>query len=229
MRFDILTLFPAFFDSPLRQSIMARAALKGLIDVECHNIRDFALDKHKTTDDAPYGGGAGMLMKAPPVVDAIEAVKEKGRAGSKVVLLTPQGRPFDQAFAGELSALSGLILVCGRYEGFDERIREFVDIELSVGDYILCGGEAAALTVIEAVGRLLPGVIEDESTLVESFSESGLLEYPQYTRPEEFRGASVPKVLLSGNHEEIRKWRENKVLERTLKRRPELVKGRERE
>ncbi len=229
MRFTVLTLFPDFFDSPLKQSIIGRAASEGLIEIETLNIRDFTTDKHNTVDNSPYGGGPGMVMKPEPVVAAIEAVEDKAAredGREKVILLTPQGAPFDQKTARSFSTeLESVILVCGRYEGFDERIRDYVDIELSIGDYVLTGGEYAALIIIDAVGRLVTGVIKEESTEEESFSQGdGLLEYPQYTRPELFRGEKVPDVLLSGHHKEIEKWRAGQRLKRTTARRPELLK-----
>ncbi len=222
MKFDILTLIPDFFSSPLKQSIMGRAIKDGTLEVECHNIRDFTTDKHNTADDTPYGGGPGMVMKAEPIVKGIEALRAAREDGAKAVLLTPQGVPLTQAIAKELSAHDRLILVCGRYEGVDERVRSFVDLELSIGDYVLAGGESAALVLIEAASRLVPGVIEADSVELDSFSDS-LLEYPQYTKPREFRGMEVPEVLISGDHEKIKKWRKDKRLERTLKRRPDLV------
>jgi tRNA (guanine37-N1)-methyltransferase len=226
MRFDILSLFPGFFEAPLDESIIGKAVKKGLIEVQLHNIRDFAADKHRTTDDSPYGGGAGMVMKVEPVVSALEAIKGP-RARQKVILTTPQGIPFTQKTAKELSELEGIIIICGRYEGFDERIRAFVDIEVSIGDYILTGGEIPALVVIDSVARFIPGVLGDEDSLrTDSFSR-GLLEYPQYTRPEEFRGMRVPGELLSGNHGLIERWRRKKSLKRTLQRRPDLIDGAE--
>lgn len=231
MRFDILTLFPGFFASPLDESIMGRAVKKGIFEVRTHNIRDFATDKHRTTDDTPYGGGAGMVMKVEPVVRALESIKaEEGAEGgeggggrTRVILTTPQGTPFTQSAAKELSGLERVIIICGRYEGFDERIRAFVDMEVSIGDYILTGGEIPALAIIDSVARHLPGVLGDEASVrTDSFS-SGLLEYPQYTRPEEFRGMKVPDVLLSGNHAVIESWRRGQSLKRTLERRPELI------
>ncbi|HHL39872.1 MAG TPA: tRNA (guanosine(37)-N1)-methyltransferase TrmD [Deltaproteobacteria bacterium] len=230
MRFDILTLFPAYFDSPLKQSVLGRAAQRGLIEVRTHDIRDFARDRHRTTDDSPYGGGAGMVMKVEPVVAAIESLvgpREPGvrgaSAGERVVMLTPQGEPFDQAMASRLAALERVVLLCGRYEGFDERIRAFVDMELSVGDYVLSGGEPAALVVVDAVARLVEGVLGNSaSALTDSFS-SGLLEHPHYTRPDEFRGLTVPAVLLSGDHGAIERWRRAESRRRTLQRRPDLA------
>ncbi len=224
MRFDILTLFPDFFISPLEQSIIGKAIAKGLIEVHAHNIRDYARDKHRTTDDYPYGGGHGMVMKVEPVTLALEAVKG---GGGKVILTTPQGVPFNHALAERLSKEDRLIIICGRYEGFDERIRELADLEVSIGDYVLTGGEIPALVIMDAVGRLIPGVLgEPESAWSESFA-GGLLEYPQYTRPEEFRGKKVPEVLLSGNHAEIEKWRRAESLKRTYLKRPDLISGEE--
>lgn len=226
MKFDILTLIPDFFTSPLKQSIMGRAIKEGKFEVETHNIRDFTSDKHSTTDDTPYGGGPGMVMMAEPIVKGIEALRggeqEAGAGKTKVILLTPQGTPLTQGVAKELTALDRIIVVCGRYEGVDERVRSFVDMELSIGDYVLSGGESAALVLIEAVTRLVPGVIEAESVELDSFSDS-LLEYPQYTKPRVFRDLEVPEVLLSGDHEKIEKWRKDKRLERTLKKRPDLL------
>lgn len=225
MRFDILTLFPDFFRTPLSTSIIGRAIASGVITVNTHNIRDYAEDKHHTTDDSPYGGGHGMVMKPGPVVSAIEAVSAVS-GGPKVILVTPQGAPLTQALAKALSIEaeeSGLMIVCGRYEGIDERIRGYVDMEISIGDYVLTGGEIAALAIIDSVARLIPGVLgEPESADSESFSD-GLLEYPHYTRPELFRGTRVPDVLLSGNHAEIARWRRAEALRRTYLRRPDLL------
>lgn len=222
MRFDILTLFPEFFISPLNASIIGKAISAGVISVHTHNIRDYAADKHHTTDDSPYGGGHGMVLKPEPVVSAIEDVS--ARAGRpKVILVTPQGMPLTQSVARAFSKDAGLMIVCGRYEGVDERIREFVDMEISVGDYVLTGGEIAALAIIDSVARFVPGVLgEPESADSESFSD-GLLEYPQYTRPEQFRGLNVPEVLLSGNHAVIARWRRAEALRRTYLRRPDLL------
>ncbi|MFQ5465104.1 MAG: tRNA (guanosine(37)-N1)-methyltransferase TrmD [Thermodesulfobacteriota bacterium] len=237
MRFDVLTLFPGFFTLPLRQSIIGKALDSGLIEIHVHNIRDWARDKHRTTDDSPYGGGAGMVMKPEPVASALEAIGARGpekRPGTVVVLATPQGRPFDQAAALGLARSDRIVVICGRYEGVDERIRSFVDMELSIGDYILTGGEIPALAVIDAVGRLVPGVLGGKtSTEEESFAGGGsgagggggLLEYPQYTRPEEFRSMRVPAVLLSGDHGEIARWRRREAIRRTFQRRPDLLEG----
>lgn len=223
--FDILTLLPEFFDSPLKQSVIGRSIEAGILCATLRNIRDYSTDKHRSVDSAPYGGGAGMVMRVEPVVAAIEAARAAAEVLGKratVILLTPQGEQFSHKKAVELSGLEYLILVCGRYEGFDERIRGYVDMELSIGDYVLAGGEVAALAVIDAVGRLVPGVLGDiESVKHESFSDGGL-EYPQYTRPEQYKGARVPEVLLSGNHALIDRWRSEQSRKRTLERRPEL-------
>jgi tRNA (guanine37-N1)-methyltransferase len=225
MKFDILTLFPAMFEGPLTESILKRASEKGLIEVALHNIRDWAFDKHATADDSPYGGGAGMVMKVEPIAGAIEAVKAK-HPNSKVILTTPCGRPFNHQVAEELSREEGVIIICGRYEGVDERVRTlFVDDEISLGDFVLTGGEIAAMVIVDAVSRLVPGVLgSEESAQYDSFAD-GLLEYPQYTRPPEFRGEKVPDILLSGNHAEIAKWRRKEQMKRTLSSRPELLDG----
>ncbi len=223
MVIEILTLFPEMFSSPLEHSILGKALQKGLLNIKVRNIRDYAFDKHRQVDDRPFGGGSGMLMKPEPLAAAIEAVR-KERPGIKVYLLTPQGKLFNQSMARQMASLDSIALVCGRYEGVDDRIRaHWVDGEISIGDYVLSGGEFAALVVIDVIARLIPGVLGDEDSCVEeSFSDS-LLEYPQYTRPRNFRGFKVPDVLLSGNHEEIRKWRRRESLRRTLERRPDLL------
>lgn len=229
MRFDILTIFPDFFDSPLRQSILGKAIENGIIEIGIHNIRDFAFDKHKTTDDSPYGGGGGMVMKAEPIVAAVESVKAGLKKNCKVILTSPQGRQFNQQIAAEFATLDGLVIICGRYEGVDERVKELVvDIEVSAGDYVLSGGETSAMVIIDAVSRLVPGVLgSDESAKDDSFSPfgiaGGLLEYPQYTRPESFGGLTVPEILLSGNHQEIKKWRRLESIKRTFYKRPDLL------
>ena len=225
MIFEILTLFPEMFDSYLEASILGRAITLGRIRVRRHNIRDYAAGRHRVTDDTPYGGGSGMVMKPEPLVRCLEAVQGQDEPRARVVLLSPQGRLFDQRTAGELSRLPRLILVCGKYEGIDDRVRSLaVDEEISIGDYILTGGELAAMIVLEATARLLPGVLgSEESAKEESFSR-GLLEYPHYTRPREFMGCEVPEVLLSGNHSEIAAWRRKKAIERTWERRPDLLK-----
>jgi len=221
MRFHLVTLFPELFDSVLAATMLHKGQERGALEFRRYNIRDYAIDKHRVTDDTPYGGGPGMVMKAEPLVAAIEATGD-GPGHPRRVLLSPQGRLLTQAVAAELALLPEITLICGRYEGFDDRIRDFVDDELSVGDYILSGGEIAALVVIDAVSRLVPGVLgAAESVLEESFHD-GLLEYPQYTRPPDFRGRPVPPVLLSGDHEAIRRWRRLQVLQRTAARRPDL-------
>ena len=226
MIFEILTLFPEMFDSYLATSILGRAIAQGHIQVRRHNIRDFATDKHRMTDDAPYGGGSGMVMKPEPLVRGLEAVQEREEPRARAILLSPRGRLFDQKVARELSQLPRLIMVCGKYEGVDERVRVLaVDEEISIGDYILTGGELAAMVILEATARLLPGVLGDEaSTQEESFTE-GLLEYPHYTRPREFMGCQVPDVLLSGNHHEIAAWRRRKAIGGTFEKRPGLLES----
>jgi tRNA (guanine37-N1)-methyltransferase len=226
MRFDILTLFPEFFASPLEQSIMGKAISRGLLKVHTHNIRDFATDKHRTTDDSPYGGGAGMVMKVEPVVRALESIKAPSEM-RRVILTTPQGEPFVQKTASELSGLENIIIICGRYEGVDERIRAFVDMEVSVGDYVLTGGEIPALVIIDSVSRFVPGVLGDKASYMSDSFSLGLLEYPQYTRPEELRGMKVPEVLLGGDHGLIERWRRKESIKRTLVRRPDLLERKE--
>lgn len=223
MTFDILTLFPGMFDGPLTESILKRAAESGLITVRCHNIRDYAVDKHRTADDAPYGGGTGMVMKVEPLAGCIEAVKAE-RPRAKVILTSPRGRTFTQQLARDLAREPGLIIICGRYEGVDERVSDlYVDDEVSLGDFVLTGGELAAMVIVDAVSRFLPGVLGGAGAAqTDSFSD-GLLEYPQYTRPPEFRGETVPKMLLSGDHAEIARWRRRQSLLKTRKMRPELL------
>jgi tRNA (guanine37-N1)-methyltransferase len=222
MKIDVLTLFPAMFAGPLDESIVKRAREAGLLDLKIHNLRDWAHDRHRTVDDKPFGGGPGMLLKVEPLFEAIESLQ---REKTRVILLSPSGRKFDQSIARELAQQEDLLLVCGSYEGFDERVREaLADDELSIGDYVLTNGALPAMVVIDAVTRLLPGVLgDDESSHDESFSQ-GLLEYPHYTRPAEFRGMKVPDVLLSGNHAEIEKWRREQAKLRTEKQRPDLLK-----
>jgi tRNA (guanine37-N1)-methyltransferase len=223
MRYDILTLFPELFHPFLKTGVLGRGVEKGLVDVRLINIRDYARGVHKVTDDRPYGGGNGMVMKPGPITRALESVDRiEGR--SMVILLTPQGRSFDHSMAWELSEADQLILVCGRYEGVDERVRfDGINLEVSIGDYILSGGELGGLVVLDAVSRLIPGVLGGEGSNKEDSFEDGLLEYPHYTRPRVFQGRSVPPVLLSGDHEEIRLWRRKESLKRTLERRPELL------
>jgi tRNA (guanine37-N1)-methyltransferase len=221
MKIDVLTLFPAMFAGPLDESIIKRAREAGLLDLKIHQLRDYTHDKHKTVDDRPFGGGPGMLLKPEPIFEAVEKI---AREKTRVILMSPSGRPFSQAIARELAQEKDLLLVTGHYEGFDERIREqLADDELSIGDYVLTNGALPAMVVVDAVTRLLPGVLgDDESSSEESFS-GGLLEYPQYTRPAEFRGMKVPEVLLSGNHAEIAKWRAGQAKLRTKERRPDLL------
>ncbi|HHY59192.1 MAG TPA: tRNA (guanosine(37)-N1)-methyltransferase TrmD [Clostridia bacterium] len=226
MRIDVLTIFPEMFHSPLNTSILKRAIEKGILEVGLTNFRDYATDKHRRVDDYPYGGGSGMVMKPEPIFRAWSAVKEKVKAGvhPRTILLSPQGKLFNQQLAWELSKEEHLILVCGHYEGIDERVRLLLQPEeISIGDYILTGGELGALVIIDAVCRLLPGVLGDEQSAREETFSGGLLEYPQYTRPREFMGLSVPEVLLSGHHAKISQWRRQQSLLRTKKRRPDLL------
>jgi tRNA (guanine37-N1)-methyltransferase len=224
MRFQILTLFPDFFPSPLSASLIGKAIARGRIAVDVINIRDFAPGVHRVADDAPYGGGQGMVMKVEPAVGAIEAAA-RAAPGATRVLLSPRGRRFSQELAAELAQRPGLLLVCGHYEGIDERVRQFVDAEVSIGDYVLAGGEVAALVVIDAVGRLVPGFVGNAGSLQEESFEDGLLEYPQYTRPEVFRDLHVPAVLLSGDHVAIARWRRKERLRLTRARRPDLLRA----
>jgi len=223
IRFDVLSIFPEMFHSPLNFSLLKKAQEKELIEIDLHDIRDWAEDKHNMTDDAPYGGGCGMVMKVEPVERALAAVK-RAEVQSLVLLMTPQGETFNQKIATRLAEEKHIIIICGRYEGVDERIREHLaDREISIGDYILTGGELSALVVIDAVSRLIPGVLgNDASTATESFSQ-GLLEYPQYTRPADYKGWTVPDVLVSGNHAQIERWQRIEAIKRTWLRRPDLL------
>jgi tRNA (guanine37-N1)-methyltransferase len=226
MRFDVLTLFPDIFQGFLGQSLLNRAIQAGLIDVRLHNIRDWTHSKHNTVDDRPFGGGPGMVIKVDPVVECVEAVREQAPQAGHLVMLTPQGRRLDQTAAEQLAKHDRILLLCGRYEGFDERIRLILEPdEISIGDYVLNGGEVAAMVVIETVIRLVPGVLGDEdSSVCDSFSgDRRWLECAQYTRPREYRGLEVPPVLLGGNHEEIARWREENSRQRTLERRIDLL------
>ena len=222
MIFDILTLFPEMFRSPLEESIIGKAREAGLITVNLFNIRDYAEGKHRVTDDYPYGGGKGMIMKPEPIIRGIKAI-QSGNSETWIVLMTPQGYPLRQDVVKRLAQQSHLVLICGRYEGMDERVRDVADEEISIGDYVLTGGELAALVVIDAVSRMIPGVLGDAGASEDDSFSRGLLEYPQYTRPREFAGKKVPKVLLSGNHQAIERWRRLEALRRTWERRPDLL------
>ncbi|MBC9783377.1 tRNA (guanosine(37)-N1)-methyltransferase TrmD [Heliobacterium chlorum] len=231
MKIDVLTIFPDMFKGPMETSIIGRAQGKGIVSIQTHDVRDYTDNKHRRVDDTPFGGGAGMVMMAQPFFDALEKILD-AKAGEKapdtrVVLLTPQGKTFDQAKARELSQIPRLVMLCGRYEGIDDRVRQvWVDEELSIGDYVLTGGELAAMVIIDAVVRLLPGALGDESSAEEESFSDGLLEYPQFTKPAQFRGLEVPPVLLSGHHASIRRWRRKESLKRTYQVRPELLKER---
>jgi tRNA (guanine37-N1)-methyltransferase len=219
LEIDVLTLFPAMVTEPLAASIPGRIQERGVAVIRAHDLRQWGIGRHRSVDDAPYGGGAGMVMRPEPIADALDAVR---RPDSLVILLDPAGEPFKQARAHDLAGRSHLVFVCARYEGVDERVRSLVDLELSIGDYVLTGGELPALVVIDAVIRLLPGAIDDASTAEESFG-GGLLEYPQYTRPATFRGLDVPPILTSGDHGAVARWREAQAKERTRRRRPDLL------
>ena len=248
MKIDIITIFPEFFRGPLDHGIIRRATEAGLVDVNIQDLRAFAHDRHRTVDDRPFGGGEGMVLKPEPIFECVESIgvlpweeRVAGGSGQSVILLSAQGKQFEQGSAEELAALDRMVLICGRYEGVDERIGEFVaDREISIGDYILSGGELAAAVVVDAVTRLIPGALGNEaSTRQESFTAAsallagdgpistctsgGLLDYPHYTRPAEFRGMAVPQVLVSGNHEDIRRWRRRSAIEKTLRNRPDLL------
>jgi len=225
MRIDILCLFPEMFVSPFDQSIIKRAREQGLVNIVVHNIRDYAHDRHRTVDDYPYGGGSGMVLKPEPVFEAAEAVKnELGVSNLPVILLSPQGRLFSQVVARELALHPNLMLICGHYEGLDERVCQYLATdEISIGDYVLTGGELAALVVVDAIVRLIPGVLGSQESASNDSHSDGLLEYPQYTRPQVYRGWSVPAILLSGNHGEIAQWRRRQAILRTARRRPDLL------
>ncbi|MGI5865591.1 MAG: tRNA (guanosine(37)-N1)-methyltransferase TrmD [Myxococcales bacterium] len=218
---EILTLFPRIVEAPLAESILGKARERGYLEVVVTDIRDFAHDKHRVCDDTPYGGGAGMVMKPEPLVEAIEAARAR-RPGARVILMGPRGRVFDQKVARDLHALGSLVLVCGRYEGVDERVLDFVDEEMSLGNFVLTGGELAALCIVDAVTRLEPGVLGNLASASSESFEEGLLEYPQYTRPPEFRGRKVPEVLLSGDHARVARWRRAMSLKATRDKRPDL-------
>lgn len=232
MIFHVVTIFPEFFRGPLEHGVVARAQASGVVDVRIHDLRTWTQDRHRTVDDRPFGGGEGMLLKPQPVFDAVEAVLPKRTPETRVILLSAHGQPLTQAVARRLCGYKEIILICGRYEGVDERVAErLADEELSIGDYVLSGGELGACVVIDVVGRLQPGVVGNQnSTSFESFEATGhaegVLDCPQYTRPAEFRGWKVPEVLLSGNHEEIRRWRRQAAFEKTARLRPDLLVGR---
>ncbi len=221
MRIDILTLFPSMFDGFLSNSIIKRAIDSKSVEINIVNFRDYSKDPHHKVDDTPFGGGAGMVLMPQPIFDCVESLKTED---SKVILLTPDGIQYKQKNAYDLSKEKHLIIICGHYEGFDERIRTLADYEISIGDYVLTGGEVPAMVLVDSIVRLLPGVIREESHLEDSFNENYLLDYPTYTKPREFRGMEVPEVLVSGNHEKIAEWRYNESLKRTKERRPDLLK-----
>jgi len=228
MRIDIVTLFPEICRAPLSESIMRRAQEKGIIELRIHNLRDWASDKHHTVDDAPFGGGQGMVMKPEPIFAAVEDLRQQASRihprKTKVILMSPAGRRFDQRMAQQLSQESHLIIVCGHYEGVDHRVIDhLIDLEISIGDYVLTNGAIAAVALVDAVARLLPGTLGHEQSAADDSFSGGLLEAPQYTRPAQFRGWKVPEVLLSGNHAEIAKWRKEQAIKRTLQNRPDLL------
>ena len=225
-RYDVLTIFPGIFRGPLDETILRRALDAGLVEIALHDLRDWTHDRHRTVDDYTFGGGPGMVLKPEPIFEAVEAIQPLAEPSASVVLLTPQGRRLDRDLVAELAALPRLLLICGRYEGVDERVRtQLVDLEVSVADVVLSGGELPALLLLDALVRQIPGVLGGDGSLAEESFEGGLLEYPQYTRPAEFREWSVPDVLLSGHHAEIARWRREQRLQRTLERRPDLLAG----
>jgi tRNA (guanine37-N1)-methyltransferase len=223
--FHVLTIFPEFFEGPFAHGVVKRGKDAGLLDIRIHNLRDWTHDRHRTVDDRPFGGEEGMVLKCEPIFSAVESIWPERQTGQTVALLSAQGRQFDQSIANRLKASAELLLICGRYEGVDERVAEHLaDEELSIGDFVLSGGELAAALVVDCVARLLPGVLgNQDSALQESFSDAGLLDCPQYTRPADFRGWKAPEVLLSGNHEEIRRWRLQSAREKTARNRPDLL------
>jgi tRNA (guanine37-N1)-methyltransferase len=224
VKIDVLTIFPRLVNAVLSEGILGRARTRGILDVEVHDLRDYTEDRHRVVDDVPYGGGPGMVLKPEPIFRAVEAIRARRGEPSAVILTTPDGRRFSHLEARRLSRLSHLVLICGRYEGVDERVRlALATEELSIGDYVLSGGELPALVIVDAVARLVPGVVGDEASVAQDSFARGLLDYPQYTRPAEFRGLRVPEVLLSGHHREIARWRKKEALRRTLERRPDLL------
>ena len=224
MKFDIVTIFPSIIEAALGEGVVSRGIERGLLDVAVHDLRRWTTDRHRTVDDVPYGGGPGMVMKAEPLVRAVNDVRARRGTPESVVVLSPQGRTFTQAEAERLAGLGHVVLLCGRYEGMDERVRDLVATEeISIGDYVLSGGELAALVVVDAVSRLIPGVVGDEQSVAQESFARGLLDYPHYTRPAEIAGHRVPDVLLSGHHAAVRRWRRKAALVRTLERRPDLI------
>ncbi len=227
LQIDVITIFPGVFEGVIQESILKRAQQKNIVKIKTHNLRDFTVDKHSTVDDYPYGGGVGMVLKAEPIFRAVEKIlrREKGKSKARIILLTPQGKTFNQAKAKELSKQKHLILICGHYEGVDERVKDnLVTDEISIGDYVLTGGELPAMVIIDCVVRLLPGVLHKRESFENDSFYQGLLDYPHYTRPRKFKGLSVPELLLSGDHSRIRRWRRQKALENTLNKRPDLLK-----
>ena len=226
MDFHVLTIFPEMFESPFSSGLISKASVKGLLKINCHDIRKYSTDSHKSVDDYPFGGGPGMVLKPEPIFSAVEDLQSSNEIGnnSRIIVMSPQGRMFDKNIARELTRYDELVLICGRYEGIDDRvIQNLADEELSIGNYILNGGELAAMVVIDAVSRLLPGVVGSEQSILEDSLSENLLKYPQYTRPRSFRGFEVPEVLLSGNHKIIEKWRKDKSIEKTNNKRPDLI------
>ncbi len=227
MRFDIVTIFPRMVEAPLAEGIVGRAIERGLLDVKVHDLRDFTTDRHRVVDDVPFGGGPGMVLKPEPLFRAVERIRAERGAPGSVVLTSPEGTRMTHETAERLAALKHIAILCGRYEGVDERVRRHLATEeISIGDYVLSGGELAALVILDVVARLVPGVVGDEQSVARDSFADGLLDFPQYTRPAEFNGLSVPSVLLSGNHGEIERWRRREALRRTLERRPDLLAGR---
>jgi tRNA (guanine37-N1)-methyltransferase len=224
MKFDIVTIFPRMVEAGLAEGVISRGVERGLLDIKVHDLREYTVDRHRSVDDVPYGGGPGMVMKPEPLARAVEDIRARRGDPDTVVLLSPQGRRFTQGEAARMSALRHVALLCGRYEGMDERIRTLVATEeLSIGDYVLSGGELPALVIVDAISRLIPGVVGDTRSVEEDSFSRGLLDYPHYTRPSEFSGAKVPEVLMSGHHEQVRRWRKKTAIQRTLERRPELL------
>jgi tRNA (guanine37-N1)-methyltransferase len=224
LKLDIVTIFPRMVEAPLAEGIVARAIARGIIDARVHDLRDFTTDRHRVVDDMPFGGGPGMVLKPEPLFAAVDRIRDERGTPSAVILTSPDGERLTHAVAARLSALDHLVILCGRYEGVDERVREHLATDvISIGDYVLSGGELAALVIVDAVARFIPGVVGDEASVTGDTFASGLLDFPQYTRPAEFRGLGVPAVLLSGHHSEIEKWRREQALERTRRHRPDLL------